>query len=184
MIGRALLRRRGLAGRRGCCSARTGGYRAPRIRLPGALHAGPQTPRMPLCRPPVQARPPAPAILREPGWQVRAHAIPAAPQEPARRARLLTPSCAPWRRPADPLSGAVVAAAVRAVACVALAAALPVGPAEPPWAGGALLDAGLSCCAAVLMRLSPAALWRWGVPACLALHAAASAPKARACALI
>ena len=107
---------------------------------------------------------------------------PAAPQEPARRARLLTPSCAPWRRPADPLSGAVVAAAVRAVACVALAAALPVGPAEPPWAGGALLDAGLSCCAAVLMRLSPAALWRWGVPACLALHAAASAPKARACA--
>ena len=86
--------------------------------------------------------------------------------------------------------GEALAAAVRAVACIVLAFALPC-PATPdltlgallPWRAGRLrgaaasLDAAGACFGATVVRLDSGALSRWGALACLALHACAAVPK-------
>ena len=88
------------------------------------------------------------------------------------------------RRRAWAPRGEALAAAVRAVACIVLAFALPC-PATPeltlgallPWRAGRLRGAAGACFGATLARLDAGALWRWGALACLALHVCAIAPK-------
>ena len=80
--------------------------------------------------------------------------------------------------------GETLAAAVRAVACIVLAFALPC-PATPdltlgmllPWRARRLRGAAGACFGATLARLDSGALWRWGALACLALHVCANVPK-------